>query len=88
MSGICIPIPDIKSGHSTEISVSTSESSQLYRIEMFNCSMANDSNLFEQENVYNTLKNKIEQYDKAWELLQVFTPENEGTRIKVLFRKR
>jgi len=88
MSGFCIPIPDIKSGHNTDISVSTSESSQMYRIELFNCCLANDSDLLVQDNVYNTLKNKIEQYDKAWELLQVFTPEDECTKVKVLFRKR
>ena len=37
--------------------------------------------------IYN-LKKEIENYDKDWELIQIFTPSDKAKSIQVLYRKR
>ena len=34
------------------------------------------------------LKRSIESYDKNWELIQIFTPNENAQHIQVLYRKR
>jgi hypothetical protein len=34
------------------------------------------------------LKNAIKNYDKEWELVQIYTPLEDGKYIQVLYRKR
>ena len=34
------------------------------------------------------LRNSINNYDKQWELIQIFTPDENAKNIQVLYRKR
>lgn len=88
MSGICIPIPEIRSGQQANITVTSTNSVQQYKLETFDCSVEGNRKADTSELLFHVLKNKIEQYDKSWELLQVFAPEGENYEVKVLFRKR
>jgi hypothetical protein len=87
MSVICIPIPEITSGQNPNITVSSGNITQFYKLETFDCSAENKTTNETFGTMFVALKSKIENYDKSWELIQVFVPENESMQVKVLFRK-
>lgn len=92
MGEICIPLPQVKGGQKADISVSIpgEEKTQIYRVECFSFEKSDqqDSNYRYNEQIFLSLKDKIEHYDGKWELLQVFAPEGKNNLIKVLYRQR
>jgi hypothetical protein len=95
MKEICIPIPYLKDQEIAEVVVSVSGKKIKYdfRVESF---------LWEADNEFSSLsdplerslariyrlKSAIEGYDKDWELIQIFNPEEHADHIHVLYRKR
>lgn len=92
MGEICIPLPKVKGGQKAEITVRLQgeDKAQNYRVECFTFEKSDhpDKNHEYNEQIYLSLKDKIEHYDGKWELLQVFAPEGEDNLIKVLYRQR
>jgi len=95
MKEICIPIPFLKDQEIADVQVSFGDQMLRYnfRVESF---------AWEENNEFSTitdplekslariykLKSAIEHYDKEWELLQIFNPDEHADHIHVLFRKK
>jgi hypothetical protein len=65
-----------------------------FRIESFDCASnddiknCSDKKANRQLSRINNLKNRIESYDKNWELIQIFNPPENARFIQVLYRKK
>jgi hypothetical protein len=95
MKEICIPIPYLKDQEIAEVVVAVAGQKIRYnfRVESF---------LWESENEFSylsdplerslariyRLKSAIEGYDKDWELIQIFNPDEHSDHIHVLYRKK
>lgn len=95
MKEICIPIPYLKDQEIAEVVVEVAGKKIKYnfRVESF---------LWEKNNEFSSLsdplerslariyrlKNAIDGYDKNWELIQIFNPDENADHIHVLYRKK
>jgi hypothetical protein len=95
MKEICIPIPYLKDQEIAEVVVSVAGQKIKYdfRVESF---------LWEADNEFSSLsdplerslariyrlKSAIEGYDRDWELIQIFNPDEHSDHIHVLYRKK
>lgn len=93
MREICIPIPIDTGAELTEVEVKIGKKNIKfqYRLESFpwevdqveNKEAISDDLL----KIYQ-LKKSIANYDKGWELIQIYTPIENAKMIQILFRKR
>jgi len=95
MKDLCVPIPNFGEDEiaDIELRVGDKKISYSFRVESFpwevedELSVANDDVSASLARIYR-LKRSIEGYDKDWELIQIFTPNDEARYIQVLYRKR
>lgn len=91
MGDVCIPIPGFKAGGRADVSVVFSDKQPAIemRIEAFYLNADNEIGAKgHNSKLFDVLKEKIDAYNKDWEVLQVFAPERGTNVVKVLFRKR
>jgi hypothetical protein len=95
MKEICIPIPNLKDDEVAEVEVVVAGNKLRYdfRVESFPWEVENEfSSLIDPlekslARIYK-LKSAIEYYDKEWELIQIFNPDEHADHIHVLYRKK
>ena len=95
MKDLCVPIPNFGEDEiaDIELRVGDNKISYSFRVESFpweaedELSIANDDVSASLARIYR-LKRSIEGYDKAWELIQIFTPNDNARYIQVLYRRR
>jgi len=101
MKDLCIPIPHLNEKEIVEVDVTVSGQKAQYhfRVESFPW-MVDDTEIksFETEVInhhqalslarVNKLKEAIANYDKDWELIQIYTPDENARFIQILYRKR
>jgi hypothetical protein len=95
MKDLCVPIPDFGEDEiaDIELRVGDEKISYSFRVESFpwevedELSVSNDDVSASLARIYR-LKRSIEGYDKDWELIQIFTPNDNARHIQVLYRKR
>lgn len=93
MHDICVPIPHFRENEIAEVEVKIGDkkSSFNFRIESFTWEI-NDSDSFGLtvpiEQKISHLRQSIENYDKNWELVQIFTPPEGSKYIQVMFRQK
>jgi hypothetical protein len=95
MKEICIPIPFLKNNEIAEVDVKVGGQQLQYnfRLESFPWEEKNEfSSLTDPlelslARIYK-LKSAIEGYDKDWELIQIFNPDEHADHIHVLYRKK
>ena len=95
MKDLCVPIPNFSENDIADIELRVGEDkiSYSFRVESFpwevedELSVSNDDVSASLARIYR-LKRSIEGYDKDWELIQIFTPNDEAKYIQVLYRKR
>ena len=95
MKDLCVPIPNFSEDEIADIELRVGEEkiSYSFRVESFpwevedELSVSNDDVSASLARIYR-LKRSIEGYDKDWELIQIFTPNDEAKYIQVLYRKR
>ena len=95
MKEICIPLPNLKDQEIADVEVTVAGQKLRYsfRIESFPWEQGNEfSSLTDPlerslARIYK-LKGAIENYDKDWELIQIFNPDGHAEHIHVLYRKR
>ena len=95
MKEICIPIPYLKEQEIADVEVTLAGRKIHYsfRVESFpwevNEEFASLTDPLERSlaRIYK-LKSAIEQYDRQWELIQIFNPDEHADHIHILFRKR
>jgi hypothetical protein len=95
MKDLCVPIPGFGDSEHAEITLNVGQNKQTikYRVESF--LWDSDEDLFpEGDDVsislarIERLKRSIREYDKDWELIQIFTPSENAKSIQVLYRKK
>lgn len=95
MKDLCVPIPNFGEAEIADIELRVGEKkiSYSFRVESFpwdvedELSIADDDVSASLARIYR-LKRAIEGYDKDWELIQIFTPNDNAHYIQVLYRKR
>ncbi len=95
MKDLCVPIPDFGENEIADIELRVGDKKITYsfRVESFpwevedELSMADDDVSASLARIYR-LRRSIEGYDKGWELIQIFTPNDSAKYIQVLYRKR
>ena len=95
MKDLCVPIPNFGEDEiaGIELRVGDRKISYSFRVESFpwevedELSVADDDISASLARIYR-LKKSIEGYDKNWELIQIFTPNDNARHIQVLYRKR
>lgn len=95
MREICIPIPYLQGGEIAEVEVTVAGQKLQYqfRVESFPWEVAGEfvnlSDPLEQSLArIHRLKESIDGYDKNWELIQIFNPDENADHIHVLYRKK
>jgi len=95
MRDLCVPIPVFEENEHVEITLDYSGKKQKinYRVESFLWDCEEDLFLGgDQVSVslarIERLKKSIREYDKDWELIQIFTPSENAKSIQVLYRKK
>jgi len=95
MREINIPLPDINNDDQVKIEVSVGDRKQkhYFRLESipWEANISNKKNTKDElsslERI-NILKKAIENYDKSWELIQIFAPLEKSLNIHILYRKK
>jgi hypothetical protein len=95
MKELCIPIPYLKEHEIANVEVTLAEKKIRFnfRVESFpwelNDEFSSLTDPLERSlaRIYK-LKNAIEGYDKDWELIQIFNPDENADHIHVLYRKK
>lgn len=96
MKEICIPISHFGDEEIAEVivKVGNNEEKFHFRVESFPWKTTDQDELNEEEYLTESLrriyglKRAIQNYDKQWELIQIFTPAEDATHIHVLYRKK
>jgi hypothetical protein len=94
MREICLPLAHVKDNEQVDLKVSIGKGRKIqhFRIEAFqwDCkdelSGCNDATSISLARI-SRLKKSIENYDSAWELIQIFAPLENSKFIKVLYRE-
>lgn len=90
MHDICVPIPHFSEYEIAEVEVKIGDkkSSFNFRIESFNWESPDLKTPAPLEEKISLLKHNIENYNKSWELVQIFTPSQGSKYIHVMFRQK
>jgi hypothetical protein len=94
MKDLCVPIPHFGEDEMAEIELRVGDQKIEYnfKVESFAWDVE-DELTHEDDEVANSLarisrlKTAIKNYDKDWELIQIFTPSENATHIQVLYRR-
>ncbi len=92
---LCVPIPHFSEEQIAEIILKIGQEELRYhfRVESFPWDSVDDLQIGQDELSLSLaritrLKTAIENYDKDWELIQIFTPVDNARYIQVLYRKK
>ena len=93
MKDVSIPIPNFNENEPVELEVKVGKNKMKYyfRIVSFPWETYEDQ---EDESIGNSLfkinllKKAIKNYDKGWELIQIYTPPKNAKKIEILYRKK
>jgi hypothetical protein len=87
MNDICVPLPRIESAKTADVQVKIANGvmhNYNYRVESFEWAPEPESG----DRRIEKLKNHIQNYDRNWELIQIYNPGPKDRFIHVLFRAR
>jgi hypothetical protein len=95
MKDLCVPIPNFGEQEIADIELRVGDEKILYsfRVESFPWDVEDELSI-EDDEITNSLarihrlKKAIESYDPGWELIQIFTPNENAQYIQVLYRQR
>ena len=87
-----MPVPDLTNGDQADIELRISGGKIIYnfRLASFAWESADDvkNSTIPEDLKINRLKKAIEEYDKGWELIQIYPPAKDLKTIQVLYRKK
>ncbi len=88
MKEISIPLPDFLDKQIAEIEVKINGKKRQfnYRVESFRWEP--DTEIWTVEEKIKRLQQGLENYDKSWELIQIFKPKEDSKYIQALFRQK
>jgi hypothetical protein len=88
MKDISIPLSDLVDKQIAEIEVKINGKKRQYNFRVESFRWEPDNETWNVEKRINVLHDSLEKYDKSWELIQIFRPEENSKFIQVLFRQR
>ena len=96
MKDLCVPLPNLKDNQIAQLEVTIGQEKLKYefRVESFLWETDEDFAKFSTDHLslslarISRLKKALESYDNNWELIQIFTPNENSRFIQVLYRKR
>lgn len=96
MKDLCVPIPNLKDNQIAQLEVTVGQEKLKYefRVESFLWETEDDLVNLTADHLSRSLaritrlKSAIENYNRDWELIQIFTPSENSKYIQVLYRKR
>ena len=95
MKEIVIPIPDITENETAEVEVNVKGRKLKYNFRVVSFPWEEETELSDIKDplslslarIYR-LKKRIENYDKKWELIQIYKPSRNADHIHILYRKK
>mgnify|MGYP005807612741 CR=1 FL=1 len=95
MKEISIPIPDITENETADVKVNVKGRKLKYKFRVVSFPWEEDKELPDIKDplsrslarIYR-LKERIENYDKNWELIQIYKPSKSADHIHILYRKK
>ena len=88
MKEISIPLPDFLDKQIAEIEVKINGKKRLFNFKVESFRWEPENELWSSVEKIKMLQQEIENYDKSWELIQIFKPKSESKFIQVLFRHK
>ena len=96
MKELCVPMPHFHDHQVAEVDLKVNGDKITYnfRVESFPWDVEDELSNKDSDPVSTSLaritrlRNSINNYDKQWELIQIFTPDDRSKHIQVLYRKR
>ncbi len=88
MKELSIPLPDFVDRQIAEIEVKINGRKRQYNFRVESFRWEPDNELWEVERKINMLQNALKEYDKTWELIQIFRPKEDSKFIQALYRQR
>lgn len=96
MKELCVPVPNFHDNQIAEIDLKVNGDRITYsfRVESFPWDAEDELAGKDADPVTRSLaritrlREAINHYDKAWELIQIFTPDENAKHIQVLYRRR
>jgi hypothetical protein len=95
MKDLCVPIPNFGEDEIADIDLRVGDQkiSYSFRVESFPWEVEDELSVTDDDvsaslaRIYR-LKRAIEGYDRDWELIQIYTPNENARYIQVLYRRR
>jgi hypothetical protein len=88
MKDVSIPLPEFLEQQIAEIEVKINGKKRQYNFRVESFRWEPDTEIWTVEEKINRLRELIDQYNKSWELIQIFKPKEDSKFVQVLFRQR
>ena len=88
MKDIVIPIPEFNEKEPVEVDVKIGKNKMNFYFRVVSFPWESDDNETSSLMNIENLKREIKNYDKNWELIQIYTPGSNANKIQVLYRKK
>ena len=88
MKEISIPLPDFLDKQIAEIEVKINGKKRLFNFKVEAFRWEPEDEVWSIEKRIKMLQQSIENYNKSWELIQIFRPKDDSKFIHVLFRQK
>ncbi len=88
MKDVNIPLPEFLEQQIAEIEVKINGKKRQYNFRVESFRWEPDSEILPVEQRIKRLKELIDNYNKDWELIQIFKPKDDSKYVQVLFRQR
>lgn len=87
---VILPVPVFKDNEITEITLRCGQFKEKYqyRIESFGWDDLKEEDSDEVFSKLDTLELAISGYDRSWELIQIYSPDEKTKSVRVLYRKK
>ena len=88
MKEISIPLPDFLDKQIAEIEVKINGKKRRFNFKVESFRWEPDDEVLVVEDRIKMLQQRIESYNKDWELIQIFRPKDDSKFVQVLFRQK
>ena len=88
MKDVSIPLPEFLEQQIAEIEVKINGKKRQFNFRVESFRWEPDTEVWTVDQKINRLREMIDNYNKNWELIQIFKPKEDSKFVQVLFRQR
>jgi hypothetical protein len=88
MKDINIPLPDFLEKQIAEIEVKINGKKRQYNFRVESFRWEPDSEIYSVEEKLTKLRKSLDNYDKSWQLIQIFKPAENSKFVQVLYKQK